>query len=99
LKKDYMTDAVFEVRCERPQEALGLLAAAAGIKEAALFGLGLHVIAEGELPIQETIRGALTAGGLAVSRIEKIVPSLEDVFVSLIEARDRAGQRPAGGSA
>jgi ABC-2 type transport system ATP-binding protein len=93
LKKDTMTDAVFEVRCERPQEALGLLAGVAGVKEAALFGLGLHVIAGG--PIQETITAALTAGGLAVSRIEQIVPSLEDVFVSLIEARDRAEQQPA----
>jgi ABC-2 type transport system ATP-binding protein len=34
----------------------------------------------------------LTGQGFLVSRIEKIVPSLEDVFVSLIEARDRAEQ-------
>ena len=36
--------------------------------------------------------GCSTPGGQAIERIEKIVPSLEDVFVSLIEARDRAEQ-------
>jgi ABC-2 type transport system ATP-binding protein len=35
------------------------------------------------------VRGALEAAGLRVEHVEKILPSLEDVFVSLIEAEDR----------
>ena len=38
------------------------------------------------------VRGLLDARGYRVERVEQIVPSLEDVFVSLIEARDRAEQ-------
>jgi ABC-2 type transport system ATP-binding protein len=34
----------------------------------------------------------LAGHGRRLERMEKIVPSLEDVFVSLIEARDRAEQ-------
>jgi hypothetical protein len=37
----------------------------------------------------------LERAGLAVARIEKILPSLEDVFVSLIEAEDRKGEQRA----
>ena len=37
----------------------------------------------------------LARDGRQIERIEKIVPSLEDVFVSLIEARDRAEQPQA----
>ena len=62
------------------------------VKEAAMFGNGLHVVtADGPRATAE-VRQLLDAGGYAVERIEKIVPSLEDVFVSLIEARDRADQ-------
>ena len=43
----------------------------------------------------DAIRRALAERGHRVERIEKIVPSLEDVFVSLIEARDRAEQPQA----
>jgi len=35
--------------------------------------------------------------GYQVSRAEKIVPSLEDVFVSLIEARDRIDSHQMAG--
>ena len=35
------------------------------------------------------LTASLAAAGLAPDRVERIVPSLEDVFVALIEARDR----------
>jgi ABC-2 type transport system ATP-binding protein len=55
----------------------------------------LHVVAaDGEAATAE-IRELLTFEGRRIERIEKIVPSLEDVFVSLIEAKDRAEQPQA----
>ena len=39
---------------------------------------------------QTQMRRLLAGQGRRVERIERIVPSLEDVFVSLIEAHDRA---------
>lgn len=96
LKNDHMTDTVLEVRCERPQDALALLEGIPGVKEAALFGPGLHVMASPGPNVREALAGALTAGGLPVSRIEEIAPSLEDVFVALIEDRDRDGRAAPG---
>ena len=64
------------------------ISALAGVKEAALFGRGLHVVVgePADAPVAERIRAHLADRGFAVERVGKIVPSLEDVFVSLIEA-------------
>jgi ABC-2 type transport system ATP-binding protein len=95
LKSQFMQEDVLEVQCARPQDAMGEIEKLEGIKEVALFGQGLHAVAaDGEKSVAR-IGEALRRGGYAVQRIEKIAPSLEDVFVSLIEARDRAEQPQA----
>ena len=95
LKTEFMQDDVLEVGCDRPQEAMRDLEGVAGIKEAALFGKGLHVIVEDAEAAAVAIAGRLGERGYRVARVEPIVPSLEDVFVSLVEARDRTAQQQA----
>ncbi|MEW6198018.1 MAG: ABC transporter ATP-binding protein [Planctomycetota bacterium] len=92
LKTQLMREEVLDVLCERPQDALGEIEGAAGVKEVALFGRGLHVVADDGDAAASTVRSLLRERGYQVERVEQIVPSLEDVFVSLIEARDRAEQ-------
>jgi hypothetical protein len=48
-----------------------------------MFGAKLHATLESPEVIP-SLRAALMAGGIAVRRMEAIVPSLEDVFVSLV---------------
>jgi len=92
LKTELMQEDVLEVLCDRPHEAMGVIEELASVKEVALFGRGLHVVVkDSEMAVAE-IQGILHKQGYQVSRLEKIVPSMEDVFVSLIEARDRAEQ-------
>ena len=88
LKTEFMQEEVLEVLCERPQDAMGEIEKLPGIKEVALFGKGLHVVAQDAGKAARDIRHLL---GTTAS-VEKIAPSLEDVFVSLIESRDRAEQ-------
>ena len=95
LKTELMTDDVLEVLCERPEATLGLVEQIPAIKDAALFGRGLHLVAEDGARAAEEVRRALEREGYAIQRIEPIMPSLEDVFVSLIEARDRHEQPQA----
>jgi ABC-2 type transport system ATP-binding protein len=92
LKTELMQEDVLEVLCERPQDAMDEIEKLDGIKEVALFGKGLHVVAEDGEAAVPAVRELLGRRGYAAARVEKIVPSLEDVFVSLIEARDRAEQ-------
>ena len=84
--------AELDVVCERPQDAMADIRGIEAVSEVALFGKGLHVVAADGKAAAAAIRHQLQAKGYRIDRIEPITPSLEDVFVSLVEARDRAQQ-------
>ena len=90
LKTKHMSDAVLDITCPRPNDAMAVVERLGGIKEVALFGRGLHAVATDAEMADRNIRETLTARGFAPVQVERITPTLEDVFVSLIEARDRA---------
>jgi ABC-2 type transport system ATP-binding protein len=83
LRKSYMTRDVLEIEAERIVEAMEVLEQQ-GI-ETAVFGSLLHatvVDARAAVPLIHKILGEKN---ISVRRVDKIVPSLEDVFVTLIE--------------
>ncbi|MBI2511646.1 MAG: ABC transporter ATP-binding protein [Opitutae bacterium] len=90
LKTEHMPEAVLEIDCDRPNDAMLVVERLPSVKEVALFGKGLHAVAADPVAAEPAIRDALAGGGFRLARIERIVPTLEDVFVSLIEARDAA---------
>jgi ABC-2 type transport system ATP-binding protein len=83
LKKRYMKRAALEIEVSNPVTALDTLDRA-GI-EAAIFGSMIHAMVEDSAGAASGIRDLLQKAGLAVSKVERIEPSLEDVFVTLIE--------------
>jgi len=89
LKTRCMEEEIVEVHCSRPQDAMEVIEAIPGMGHAALFGRSLHVVAQRAEEAIPAIGEALVAAGFTVNSMERIMPSLEDVFVSLIEARDR----------
>jgi ABC-2 type transport system ATP-binding protein len=95
LKTELMRDDVLEVLCPHPEQVMADLERVPGVKEVALFGRGLHVVAENAQRTTPAIAERLRDLDRPEARIERITPSLEDVFVSLIEARDRADQPQA----
>jgi ABC-2 type transport system ATP-binding protein len=92
LKTRFMQDDVLEVACERPQDAMEEIRQLEGNKEVALFGRNLHVVAANGEAAARAVEERLRAAGFAVEQVVKIPPSMEDVFVSLIETRDKAEQ-------
>ncbi len=92
LKTETMQEDVIELVCDRPQDAMDFVEHLSGVKETALFGRGLHIVVEDAHTATAAITTVLRENNCAVERIEQIVPSMEDVFVSLIEARDRLEQ-------
>jgi len=83
---------IVELRCERPFEALGVVDLLPGVRQAALFGAGLHLTVDDSQQAIPVLREAL--GGLAIG-LERIPPSLEDLFVSFMEARDSRARAPS----
>lgn len=83
MKQKYMTWDVLEVEVDKVVEAMDAVYKN-GI-ETAIFGSLLHATVENaELAIPQ-IKRILEESNIGVNRIEKIMPSLEDVFVTLIE--------------
>lgn len=83
MKEKYMTKDILEIETERFVEAMESLNLK-GI-ETSIFGGKLHSTvdnADRSIPEIKKILGELK---IKVMRVEKIVPSLEDVFVKLIE--------------
>ncbi len=95
LKNQLMRENVLEVLCSHPEDVMAELERLPGVKEVALFGKGLHVVAHDGARARPEIAAYLRTTGRSDVQVEQITPSLEDVFVSLIEARDRAEQPQA----
>jgi ABC-2 type transport system ATP-binding protein len=83
LRVEHMKRDVIEIEADRPVDALEILDRNA--VDASIFGSVLHAIVEDQKIAAENIRSMLEKEGITVRKIEKIVPSLEDVFVTMIE--------------
>jgi ABC-2 type transport system ATP-binding protein len=70
--------------------ALTALQARPEILDVAVFGSGLHVKVENAETAEAQIRATLGAASIRVDTLEPIPPSMEDVFVSVIEREERA---------
>ncbi|HUT75588.1 MAG TPA: ABC transporter ATP-binding protein [Armatimonadota bacterium] len=89
LKAQAASGVLLEVSARPLMEALGVLETDPRVGDVAVFGSNLHVVVPDEPQPAAVVRAALTNAGLSVISVEPILPSLEDVFVSLIERADR----------
>ncbi|MGD2120119.1 MAG: ABC transporter ATP-binding protein [Gemmatimonadota bacterium] len=80
-----MTDPLFEIATSAPPKAVDALKREGGIKEAAMFGRNVHAVVPKESGGPELIRRVLEEGGVPFSSVQAVPPSLEDVFVALIQ--------------
>jgi ABC-2 type transport system ATP-binding protein len=84
LKQKYMKRDILEIEADRIVDALEVLERAG--TETAIFGSLLHSTVDNADEYIPRIKSILEGSRIRVNRIEKIMPSLEDVFVTLIEA-------------
>jgi ABC-2 type transport system ATP-binding protein len=69
-------------------ETLALLQGRAGISDVAVFGGGLHVTTTDDQLARQQIRSALSNANIEIESLEQITPTMEDVFVNLIEKEE-----------
>lgn len=86
--KDAMKGVLFEVDCHEPGRAEQILKHLPAVQDVAAHGVILHVIMSDENE-KALVEKVLHDNGIIVDRIEHVLPSLEDVFVSLVDQENR----------
>ncbi|MBF0099366.1 MAG: ABC transporter ATP-binding protein [Desulfobacterales bacterium] len=86
LKTRLMKEEIIDIRCPSPQNSIDDLRQLPHVRDVALFGAGLHVVTANAVLAEASIRKYYQQSQIDLEKIEKIIPSMEDVFVSLIEA-------------
>ncbi|GIV19675.1 MAG: ABC transporter ATP-binding protein [Armatimonadota bacterium] len=89
LKTHYSSGTLIEVEAQPQMPALESLLSDSEVYDAAVFGKRLHVVLPTGMDAAGYVRRRLEEGGFRVIYLEPVVPSLEDVFVSLVEQTDR----------
>jgi ABC-2 type transport system ATP-binding protein len=79
---------ILEVTCDRTTTAFETIRSKDFVAEASMFGTAIHVMVHDEERGRAGITAALAAAGVKVERIEKIPPSLEDVFLHLLSEHE-----------
>jgi ABC-2 type transport system ATP-binding protein len=90
LKREALTGASYELECADAVAGMALLRREPWVVEAAIFGARLHVSLERDEDLPRALE-RLSAAGNPVGRSARIVPSLEDVFIRLIDRREKGG--------
>jgi len=93
LKHNSMKGELLLIECDPLGPAVEALQSAPGIMDAAVFGNALHLVVENAAAAEPRIAAFLKEHSITVTRIEKIRPTLEDVFVSLTTARSPAEEQ------
>ncbi|HUK16399.1 MAG TPA: ABC transporter ATP-binding protein [Bryobacteraceae bacterium] len=91
LKKSLTEHTLLELNSADPLATMRALEGATGVADVAVFGGGLHVTLTGgdAQAGMERVRQRLVDAGIEVKRLARIEPSMEDVFVAMIEAEER----------
>ncbi len=86
LKSKHLKNKMYEVECERVVDALEILEKQPYIDESSIFGNNIQIsvnsLYESTKQIEETLTGQHS---IEVKRIEEIIPTLENVFIHLLE--------------
>jgi ABC-2 type transport system ATP-binding protein len=92
LKATFETRPIVEVRADNPVQAMTALDAMPAVEKTSLFGTTVHAVLRTRETTSDELSRALAAAGVRVEAIDAVLPSLEDVFLDVI---DRAGEAGA----
>jgi len=87
LKTNYIENPIFEIESSNTIEALEILEKQNFVSEVSIFGNNLHVITNNNFQDVSQINSLLIKQNIAPKRVNSIVPTLEDVFIHLLEKR------------
>jgi ABC-2 type transport system ATP-binding protein len=86
-----MEEPLLELRTSAPAHAVEALKTLDCVLEAAMFGRSVHVVVRSEVDARTAIPEVLAERSVPLESIQRVEPSLEDVFVTLV--RNEGGAR------
>jgi ABC-2 type transport system ATP-binding protein len=89
LKAGLTEHSLLNLDASDPLDTMRALEGLEGVRDVAVFGGGLHVTVDDVEATSARVRERLGAQGIEVGKLERIEPSMEDVFVALIESEER----------
>jgi ABC-2 type transport system ATP-binding protein len=91
LKEELSYRTLLQLDTSDPLECMRALENDPEVDDVAVFGGGLHVAVQNAERATIRIRELMAANNIDIRRLERIPPSMEDVFVALIEQQARSG--------
>jgi ABC-2 type transport system ATP-binding protein len=76
---------IVEVRAANPVEVMNVLDGMAEVEKTSLFGTAVHAVLRSSTTGPDQVRAALRSRGLEVISVDRVEPSLEDVFLDVVE--------------
>jgi len=85
LKEEHIKTPILEVQCSNVIEALALFEKQPWVVETSVFGIYVHVTVSDERVARREIVRLLKESDIRLDHVERITPSLEDVFIYLLD--------------
>jgi ABC-2 type transport system ATP-binding protein len=89
LRQVFADRPVLELHARRPVDTMRELDGMPEVEKTSLFGTAVHAILKPGHPPPEVLGERLAARGLEVLSIQAVQPSLEDVFLDVVEKAER----------
>ncbi len=89
LKQVFADRQIVEIRTGRSVDVMRALDAMPDVEESSLFGTAVHAVLRSQAVPPSEIIARLAAEGLGVESVEPVQPSLEDVFLDVVEKAGR----------
>jgi ABC-2 type transport system ATP-binding protein len=90
LKEIFSARPIIELRTPQPVAVMAALEHVDGVEKSSLFGTAVHAVLARSDVSPEAVVSSLVGAGLAVDGIDRVQPSLEDVFLDVVEKAGRA---------
>lgn len=85
LKTNYLKNDIIEIECSNTVLAMEILEKADFVQDTSIFGNNLHITVKKDFSDFNELNNFLIHREIIVHRAEKIIPTLEDVFINLLD--------------
>ena len=95
VKSAFADRPILEIRAAEPVRVMQALDAMPQVEKTSIFGTAVHAVLRSRTETPDSITAALGGAGLRIASVQEVAPSLEDVFLDVVNRAARGA--PAGG--